>query len=395
MWNADADMVRIIRSSMRGPATFTSDVSMCKFLNIKADHVEIQPDARARAAVEEVGAASSADLVAADESSALVQQTSTAAEQARDNLQRLSGSRGAGAVSVAWTVRGILLCLQLASCVRPGVSFSETLACAARMFFGSEGEWLANLLESSDSSLPMPSACFSRSCRIRLDLCNVHFERLLPSKYFFLRYLSVDSSPQLGRNYLCAREDRFRFPIAMEFDMQARSQYDLNVAFETRILPLSTLGKGHSSGLKNAIIVGKIFLMESHDDDHFHRTRSCVFGLTTDQGAERSLGDEGVSVLERFRDRVDNAPGDFLFPKVLLLVGHLHLLFNALEEACKSLPIAVRFFDGLKVLCSFLGNKELRRKFQANCLHNEEIRSKFDYFHGFTSIGGGNFSAQP
>jgi len=52
------------------------------------------------------------------------------------------------------------------------------------------------------------------------------------------------------------------------------------------------------------------------------------------------------------------------------------MLFNALQEACQSLPIAVKFFEALVALCAFLGDRDQRRKYQASCQNS----TKFDHF---------------
>ena len=55
-------------------------------------------------------------------------------------------------------------------------------------------------------------------------------------------------------------------------------------------------------------------------------------------------------------------------PRALIILGHMHILFNALEEAGKFLPSSSGFFDNLNDACSFICDPELRRKFMFDCL---------------------------
>ena len=63
--------------------------------------------------------------------------------------------------------------------MRPSAELSDTLAAAARLFFGEE-DCLAADLERGN--IPLPSLSLLRMSRLRLDLASIAFERLL----FFL-----------------------------------------------------------------------------------------------------------------------------------------------------------------------------------------------------------------
>ena len=56
------------------------------------------------------------------------------------------------------------------------------------------------------------------------------------------------------------------------------------------------------------------------------------------------------------------------------------MLFNALQEGCQSVSISVCFFDTLRIVCNFLSDTQLRRKFQARCLAGKDDCSKFTAF---------------
>ena len=129
---------------------------------------------------------------------------------------------------------------------------------------------------------------------------------------------------------------------------------------------------------KKATNCANVYIMESDSLDDFDIKRKGVRGFTTDQGPERGIGDETVRVIPEYKDRYSAAdPRVFMWPWALFIMGHLHLLFNALEEACKGLSISSKFFDQLSDICAFLNDADLRRKFQFECLPDEAARSKF------------------
>ena len=155
----------------------------------------------------------------------------------------------------------------------------------------------------------------------------------------------VDASPQLGMSFLCVREDRIRLPRA-ELGLDFRKAYDLNSAFETRICPLSTLGLGHAGLVKKAINVANVYLMEAETLERFHEARQEVVGYLSDQGTEKKVAELTVGVIPRCRDLYEHSdPMSYMYPRCLAIPGHLHILYNALEESIKSLPIADKFLS--------------------------------------------------
>lgn len=54
------------------------------------------------------------------------------------------------------------------------------------------------------------------------------------------------------------------------------------------------------------------------------------------------------------------------------------MLFNALEESCKQLDIADRYFDSLACVFAVFGEPDLRRTFQNDCCQTPQGRSLFD-----------------
>ena len=168
----------------------------------------------------------SADGYVVEQSVSVGSLHSVGAEEARGNIDNMHYSRGGGIVQGQWTVRGILLVLAFSASLHGGAKLGEALATAALIFFGEGGTQLAGML--SNGTLPMPSLSFLRAARVRLDMMSMLFERQLYAGWAFLRYLMVDASPQLGRNYLCGREDRLRIPRDVWRLPEIRARLNLN-----------------------------------------------------------------------------------------------------------------------------------------------------------------------
>ena len=191
--------------------------------------------------------------------------------------------------------------------------------------------------------------------------------------------LLIDASTQFGKTYLVSREDRFRFPTEAAFDPEVVIAADLHASFETRVMPLSTVGAGCASTTKKSVNVASMYLNESQDEEAFDKKRKQVRGGTTDQGVEAHILDATINIIPRFCGRYSpTSILSFLFPYALFIPGHLHLLYTALEEACKQLAIAETFFKALQSICRFLGGVDLRREFQISCA-DDACRSKFNH----------------
>jgi len=100
--------------------------------------------------------------------------------------------------------------------------------------------------------------------------------------------------------------------------------------------------------------------------------------MCTDQGAERGICDETVRVLGDFAASPFSRKDAYLFPKALWVPGHLHILFNALEEACKKIEISSTFFAALTSIIGLFGEPDLRRKFQNDCCRTAAERAEFN-----------------
>jgi hypothetical protein len=126
-----------------------------------------------------------------------------------------------------------------------------------------------------------------------------------------------------------ARGQVFVLPRAEVAGLGYRITFNLNQHFESRILPLSTLGLGHAGTVKQLINVAGLYLMETNGDEQFHEVRNQVVGFTSDQGAEKDIGEGTVLVIPRYRHLDPAGTDSFMYLRCLSLPGHLHILYSA------------------------------------------------------------------
>ena len=344
--------------------TLHAPISWSRCLGVRPEAVDRVPD---RIAEEEVAASMvvvGEELVVpgvASSGEGVVAVVSTSAQVVPSTV--LAVEEHGGTVEHRFSVSSVLSCLQFSAYLKPGATVRGALAAAAPILQGPEGDRVAQQLR--DGETPVPSIDLMRMARLRLDFMSIMFERQLFMQFQYRRYILVDSSPQLGFNFLCCREDRVRFPRG-DFGADFRRAYDINAAFESRLFPLSTLGVGAAGLVKKGINVANVYVMESESLDKFHEVRCEIRGFTSDQGTERKLPEVPVAILSACRDAYEPSdPMSYMYPRCLAMPGHLHILFNALEEAVKSLSISAKFLERLRSLQSFLSNRQLRQRFQA------------------------------
>jgi len=170
-----------------------------------------------------------------------------AVQEVRENLTSI-GKPCAGAIKMRWTVRALLLILIISSDLRAGADLPTVFSNMVRFLLGEPGEQLARDIVAK--VFPLPTWESLRDSRLRLDLFSQLFERHDFLQFYFLRYLLIDGTSLLGRQFLLVREDRIRCPKAAQYDATIRAAVDYQMAFETRICPLPTSGFGHCSCTK-------------------------------------------------------------------------------------------------------------------------------------------------
>ena len=70
----------------------------------------------------------------------------------------------------------------------------------------------------------------------------------------------------------------------------------------------------------------------------------------------------------------------FMYPRCLTLPGHLHILYNALEEGVKDMPIYKDYIDLLRIFQNMLSQRPLREKFQESCIKGKACYSLFNSY---------------
>jgi hypothetical protein len=276
-------------------------------------------------------------------------------------MRSLCQSRGGGAVSHSYPPDVILTSLRLHSRLKGQSSLSNVISDSAALIFGHlESQPLR--LALTDGSIKLPSWNLMLDARVRLDILNVLYERLLFLQFEFLRYYNPDSSPQLGLQWLAVCEDRFALPKDTCHDLLQYVGLDLNDHFQSRLMPLSTYGRGHGTWISKHLQILRINTMESSSDAHFLGRCRQVRGIVSDQGVERNIS-LGTTMLPT------QGPTDSLaYPLATWWPEHLHIIYNCLQRVCSNLPFYNTYLRSLRTLETFLNDKGLRDLFRVTCL---------------------------
>ena len=134
--------------------------------------------------------------------------------------------------------------------------------------------------------------------------------------------------------------------------------------------------------------------------DKVRKYRYSVRGFAGDQGTERKLGD-GPNIVANDLDTTRAKIAEFvaasggsltdasnldqyLFPHALTMMGHLHAMFNSLEEAVCDMALWGDLDPLLKALVRFLGNRSMREQFVGCCLDRAPacVKKKFRQLQG-------------
>lgn len=283
--------------------------------------------------------------------------------------------QGTCAVTHRYTVSGILSCLQLASNLKPTASVKDALAACAPILMGAEGDSVAGDLRGDKYHLP--SVKMLRAARLRLDYMHMIFEQKLFLRCDARHYQLMDSSPQLGFNFLCTIVDTIYIPAAHAVNIHLRVAADLNDHWSSESAPLSSLGVGKSSLVKKSMNSLHLTLMTVACDQDFHVKRNRYRGTCSDQGTEKGINDISLSVIPRFADL--HPPGStqsYAYPRSLYVPGALHILYDALEVCVKASPLYDGFIDVLKIIQQFLNDKHYVRKYRSMFLSNDSASDK-------------------
>ena len=252
------------------------------------------------------------------------------------------------------------------------------------------------------SGMRVPSRDSIDRAWIRLDNCATLFERKVGSRATHYRSLMADSSQKLW-NYFCVREQRTEVP-QRERSSSARSQLpceaialaqksDDESAWNVPQLrtssfawQLTVLGYGAGNIVYKYRNLLHGMLLRCGNEKELLAYRLSVIGWTSDQGTEYKLADvcfaeavnkdllvkcaNDIRGNQAFLQPPDGSPQKhWLFPYCLPMVGHLHLVSNALESAVTTTRIwKVHFKTGMQALLSFLNSRGLRDRLQTTCI---------------------------
>ena len=155
---------------------------------------------------------------------------------------------------IRYSADTMLSCLKLKSQLRPQATIPDVLADALTLLLpdSSQRTLLQDDLRSEVYQLPGYLAL--NHAQVKLDICNILFEQKLSDELQYLRYWMIDSSPQLGWDFLCIIEHRIRLPIG-DFSATYWVNFDLNSGLEIRYMPLSTIALGNAGAVKKASFV--------------------------------------------------------------------------------------------------------------------------------------------
>ena len=138
-------------------------------------------------------------------------------------------------------------------------------------------------------------------------------------------------------------------------------------------------GEGDVAHITRATIhKGKL---QTGTPENFYKWRLTFRGLCADQGWEREIADApNVDDPDKVQDALlqvatgklrllGSDPDAFLFPRMLLVTGPLHIVWNSFESACKANPTWPAMKDFLSGVMSVLGHKGLKQRFLEVCMH--------------------------
>ena len=309
----------------------------------------------------------------------------TATEHAKLGARRmdsLATPLAGGNVLHRYSPETMLQTLEFKSKLRPSVSVNDALVAASPFFFGSEASQVMDIRNVS-----LPSDARLREATVRLELLSLLFERVEAKLYETWRYLNPDSSPQLGYDWLVTREDAWSFSKESFMGPEDIVGADLNEAYTSRTLTLSTLGRGRSSVVKKSFNISTLHKLKAGSAAEYDALRYNVYGMLSDMGTEKGCADTGTlaSPLVGVGDAQYRVADTMMYPNCLFMPEHLHIIFNALQNSIQKLVGGDMFIKKLRTLQTFLADKSLRRLFIALILNDHPDRFRF-YNYSSVSI---------
>ena len=215
----------------------------------------------------------------------------------------------------------------------------------------------------------------------------------------------ADSSQKLW-NYFCVREQRTVIPEHRSDDSSSLALVSCGEAFpeeaaepawnvsqlvsRVHAWQLTVLGYGAGNMWFKYRNLLHGMLLRCGDEKALLDYRLSVVGWTSDQGTEYKLSDvcfaqainkdllvkcaNDIRSNQAFLQPPDGSPQKhWLFPYCLAMVGHLHLISNALETAVTNTRVwKLGLKAGLQAFLTFLNSKPLRQRLQITCLPRDQ-----------------------
>ena len=183
------------------------------------------------------------------------------------------------------------------------------------------------------------------------------------------RYLSADSSPQAGYDYLCILEEIMERPRVWRPEVAADGSFDPFAGFKhkVRALPLQTMARGETKLPTKVSCVWNAIVMEQ-GEAAAEAYRSEVRAWVSDQGTERSipkfpLAPACLNLRPSGDAAAASAGADLqadcrpLFAGSLDVSGFMHVLYNGLETAITALPEWSLYQKELRAITKLLGDQ--------------------------------------
>ena len=273
-----------------------------------------------------------------------------------------------GSVAHRYAPSAMLSYLELAANLRPTAKIGDALAASAEIFFGAPAVGFKKKLR--DGVVPLPSLNTMKIARLKLDLLSMIWQQKLFVRFDYLIYSLIDSSPQLGYNFLVVIEDQVRVPWAATWDLAKRMALILNEHWESVLQPFSSLGLGRASTLNKTIVTSNVLIMNAEKIADFDRRRKSQRGFCTDHGVEHQIGRMPLGVAPMKVEGSDN-PAEFLYPDSVSVIDLLHTLWGGYETVCKGDQLFSKFIDVLQPLVNFMSDTQCMRKFRAECCDDQ------------------------
>lgn len=282
-----------------------------------------------------------------------------------------------------------------------------------RWVLGVAARFLGPSAKDAVPTADVPGRELLRQASLRLNWIDMHFQRVLLQSHTAHRHLLADASCIAGFDFFIIQEDRRLWPAKWDIDQKLRDPD--NHILEMRHLPTTTLGLGAAATANKISNVMHASRLESGERPMWLKWCSEVLSWTSDQGVEGSIadsprldettsGNDWAAVIEAVRSNAecvqhDAVRGAYLFPNALGINDSLHIFFNALEHAVRSLGTWRQMERVLRAVALFLGSRGHRRRFVAFCLprrtapavkraferwrHGTSFSWKWQYLRGF------------